>query len=90
MAETEVVDKKIVWTTRPQVGSAPLVTTINTTTGLKVASGQATTATASDTIVSGLTTVLSVVASWDDAPVVGVCEGMNCSYRHGGSATMVR
>lgn len=37
-------------------------------TGKRVASGQATTATASDTIVTGLDTLVSVVANLDDAP----------------------
>lgn len=39
--------------------------------GLKIASGQFTTVTASDTVVTGLTTVISAVANLDSAPVVG-------------------
>jgi predicted RecA/RadA family phage recombinase len=37
----------------------------------RTVSGQATTVTASDTIVTGLAKVISVVASLDDAPVIG-------------------
>src|SRR4051812_19383288 len=70
MSETEVVDKKIIWTGRPQVSTQPVMTTPTTTTGYRVASGQLTTATASDTVVTGLTTVLSCVACMDDAPIV--------------------
>ena len=36
--------------------------------GYKIARGQATTATASDTVVTGLTTVVAVIANLDDAP----------------------
>lgn len=39
--------------------------------GYKVARGQATTATASDTVVTGLQTVVAAVANLEDAPVVG-------------------
>lgn len=39
--------------------------------GYKVARGQHTTVAASDTVVTGLTTVVSVVASFDDDPVDG-------------------
>jgi hypothetical protein len=39
--------------------------------GYKTARGQATTASASDTIVTGLATVVSAVASLEDAPVIG-------------------
>lgn len=39
--------------------------------GYKVARGQATTATASDTVVTGLATVVSAVANLEDAPVIG-------------------
>lgn len=66
MAETEVDDKKIIWTVRPQVLTAPVVT--GTSTGFTVKSGQFTTVTASDTVVTGLTTVLSCVANLEDAP----------------------
>lgn len=39
--------------------------------GLAVRRGQTTTSTASDTIVTGLATVVSAVACMDDAPVIG-------------------
>ncbi len=39
--------------------------------GLKVAYGQATTGSASDTVVTGLATVLAAVANLEDAPVIG-------------------
>jgi hypothetical protein len=39
--------------------------------GYKVARGQATTSSASDTVVTGLTTVVSVVATLDSDPVAG-------------------
>lgn len=39
--------------------------------GYKIARGQATTITASDTIVTGLNTVVSAVANLEDAPVIG-------------------
>ena len=39
--------------------------------GYKIARGQATTVAASDTVVTGLATVVSAVANLDDAPVVG-------------------
>jgi hypothetical protein len=39
--------------------------------GYKLARGQATTVTASDTVVTGLVTVVSAVASLEDAPVIG-------------------
>lgn len=38
---------------------------------IKVSSGQATTATASDTVVTGLRKVLYAVASLEDSPVIG-------------------
>lgn len=38
---------------------------------VKIARGQATTATASDTVVTGLATVVSCVANLEDAPVIG-------------------
>lgn len=43
--------------------------------GYRIARGQATTATASDTVVTGLTTVVAVVASLDSAPVIGCDRG---------------
>jgi len=46
--------------------------------GYKLARGQATTSTASDTVVTGLSTVVAAVASLDDAPVVG-CESASAS-----------
>jgi hypothetical protein len=42
------------------------------TTGLKIARGQHTTVDADDTVVTGLATVVAVVASLDDDPVDGV------------------
>jgi hypothetical protein len=42
-----------------------------TAAGFRLARGQATTATASDTVVTGLTAVVSVVANLEDNPVVG-------------------
>lgn len=39
--------------------------------GYKVVTGQATTVTASDTVATGLTTVLFAVANLEDAPVIG-------------------
>lgn len=39
--------------------------------GYKVARGQATTVTASDTVVTGLATVVSAVANLEDSPVIG-------------------
>lgn len=42
-----------------------------TAAGFKVARGQATTVAASDTIVTGLTTVVSAVANLEDVPVIG-------------------
>jgi predicted RecA/RadA family phage recombinase len=39
--------------------------------GYKIARGQATTASASDTIVTGLATVVAAVANLEDAPVIG-------------------
>lgn len=46
--------------------------------GYKIARGQATTVAASDTIVTGLTTVVSVVASLESAPVIG-CDRASAS-----------
>jgi predicted RecA/RadA family phage recombinase len=43
----------------------------STAAGIKIARGQATTASASDTIATGLATVVAVVVSEDDAPVIG-------------------
>lgn len=40
--------------------------------GIRIATGQATTATASDTVATGLTTVLGVVATLNDVPAIGV------------------
>lgn len=39
--------------------------------GYKIARGQATTSTASDTVVTGLATVVAAVANLEDAPVIG-------------------
>jgi hypothetical protein len=44
---------------------------IGVAAGYKIARGQATTASASDTIVTGLTTVVAAVANLEDAPVIG-------------------
>lgn len=43
--------------------------------GYKIARGQATTATASDTVVTGLATVVAVVANLESAPVIGCDRG---------------
>lgn len=44
----------------------------STTTGVKIARGQITTSSVSDTIVTGLTTVVAAVAGLDDTPAIGV------------------
>lgn len=49
-------------------GDAPVV---GVAAGYKIARGQTTTVAASDTIVTGLTTVVSAVANLEDAPVIG-------------------
>ncbi|MGM9052074.1 hypothetical protein ACTFET_05500, partial [Campylobacter jejuni] len=58
------------------LGVTPVAATVNllvagVAAGYKVARGQTTTASASDTVVTGLATVVSVTASMDDNQVVG-------------------
>lgn len=51
--------------------TATTLGTVGVAAGYKIARGQATTVAASDTIVTGLTTVVSAVACLEDAPVIG-------------------
>jgi hypothetical protein len=63
-----------------KVGGADVTSSVATggvagvAAGYKIARGQATTATASDTIVTGLTTVVAAFAQLDAGPVVGAEE----------------
>lgn len=52
-------------------GDAVGLVALANTGGLRLVSGQATSVTASDTIVTGLSKVLSAVANLEDAPVIG-------------------
>jgi len=52
-------------------GGALANAVVGVAAGYKVARGQMTTASASDTVVTGLTTVVSAVANMEDAPVIG-------------------
>lgn len=57
--------------TMPQSGDATGRVLLDQARPLRVAYGQMTTASASDTVVTGLTTVVSAVANMEDAPVIG-------------------
>src|SRR5262245_3784655 len=54
-----------------QAGGGGVNSVVGVGAGYKIARGQMTTATATDTVVTGLATVVSAVANMEDAPVIG-------------------